>query len=221
MRDEIVKYLGTVMDSTAKTIAARIAQPHFDVAKELNKMHADGVVERQKRTGGGNEYLYWLAGTPRATGPSPAELAAKNSVPFPPAAPAAAIPIAGEQPPADPVVVQELLAELEAERSTSARLRQEAETALTSLQAAIATVERLKQNNAQLERKIDDLTLGPPGSKGPVFFTVGRNCDSKRHTSIEKARKRANALVRSERETEVHVCAPVGRVVRGVEWVGK
>lgn len=61
MRDEIVKYLGTVLNSTAKTISERIGADRFEVSKELNAMHADGLVEREKRGGGGNEYHYWLA----------------------------------------------------------------------------------------------------------------------------------------------------------------
>ncbi|WP_257765112.1 1-pyrroline-5-carboxylate dehydrogenase [Burkholderia glumae] len=263
MRDEIVKYLSTVLESTGKTIAARIAQTQFDVAKELNRMHGDGLVEREKRKGG-NEYIYWLTGGPRRPS-SPAQLPASAPVPPAPA-------VVAEQPPADPVVVQELLAELEAERSTSARLRGEVQSltlelnaervisvsqsaemsnlkqrvaelvslseanmavdvtadlseqliaARSQVESAEQTIQLLRANNSALEQQIDNLTLGPVGSKGPVFFTVGRNCDSKRHTSIEKARKRANALVRSERESEVHVCTSVGCVVRGVEWVGK
>lgn len=60
MRDEIVKYLGTVAHSSAKTISERVCLDRFEVAKELNAMHGDGLVEREKRGGGGNEYVYWL-----------------------------------------------------------------------------------------------------------------------------------------------------------------
>jgi predicted transcriptional regulator len=61
MRDEIVKYLGTVATSTAKTIAERIGVDRQAVAIELNHMHTDTLVEREKRGGGGNEYVYWLS----------------------------------------------------------------------------------------------------------------------------------------------------------------
>ena len=61
MRDLIEKYLSTVVNSTAKKIALNIGMPQLDVAHALNKMHADGLVEREKRAGGGNEYTYWLS----------------------------------------------------------------------------------------------------------------------------------------------------------------
>lgn len=60
MRDEIAKYLGTVAHSTARTIADKIGSDRLDVARELNSMHGDAIVEREKRQGS-NEYLYWLS----------------------------------------------------------------------------------------------------------------------------------------------------------------
>lgn len=77
---------------------------------------------------------------------------------------------------------------------------------------------RLKQNNAELERRIDELTLGPIGSKSPLFVTVGRYAKPMRHDSLEKAQKRGKALVRGEKESEVLVLEPIGRIVRGTEW---
>ncbi|WP_213308273.1 hypothetical protein [Paraburkholderia sacchari] len=61
MRDEIVKYLGTVAHSTAKTLSDRIGVDRLEIARELNAMHAEAIVEREKRGGGGNEYVYWLS----------------------------------------------------------------------------------------------------------------------------------------------------------------
>lgn len=58
MRDEIVKYLGTVMNSTAKTIADRIGVDRTNVALELNAMCRNSILCREKR---GEEYIYWLA----------------------------------------------------------------------------------------------------------------------------------------------------------------
>jgi hypothetical protein len=49
--------------------------------------------------------------------------------------------------------------------------------------------------------------------------TVGRYCKPKRHASLEKAQRRGSALVRSEKESEVLVLEPVGRIVRGTEWM--
>ncbi|WP_260427001.1 hypothetical protein [Burkholderia cenocepacia] len=39
-----------------------------------------------------------------------------------------------------------------------------------------------------------------------------------RHATIEKAQKRGRALVSGNREAEVLVMQPVGRIVRGAEW---
>jgi hypothetical protein len=51
-----------------------------------------------------------------------------------------------------------------------------------------------------------------------VFVTLGRNSAPKRHSTLEKAQRRANVLVRCEKESEVLVLEPIGRVVRGAEW---
>ncbi|QGA37542.1 hypothetical protein GAS19_07700 [Burkholderia glumae] len=83
---------------------------------------------------------------------------------------------------------------------------------------ALAVAQRLRANCAALEARIDDLTLGPPGAAAPLFVTLGRNAPPRRHSSIENAQRRGVALVRSERESEVLVLEPVGRIVRGTEW---
>lgn len=61
MTEEIERFLGNATEATAKAIAAGLGMPHFDVLKAINKMHGSGLVEREKRAGGGNEYVYWLA----------------------------------------------------------------------------------------------------------------------------------------------------------------
>ncbi|WP_241017603.1 hypothetical protein [Burkholderia sp. Ac-20349] len=84
--------------------------------------------------------------------------------------------------------------------------------------AAVAKADTWRANAATLEARIDELTLGPVGARAPLFVTVGRYCKPKRHTSLEKAQKRGSALVRGEKESEVLVLEPVGRIVRGTEW---
>jgi hypothetical protein len=63
VRDDIVKYLGTVLNSTAKTIADKIGVDRVFVCTELNAMCKDGVLCREKRHGAGNEYFYSLPRT--------------------------------------------------------------------------------------------------------------------------------------------------------------
>jgi DNA-binding Lrp family transcriptional regulator len=222
MRDDILKYLRTVSSSTAKTISDRIGAERLDVARELNALHADGIVEREKRNG--NEYAYWLTLVDGEPAPTPA------------AATVSLVADVGVQPDDRTAVLEHQLAGLsnelasvKSELSAAQLARSAAETARDLLKAAndelqaekeslTATVGKLRENTAALERRIDDLTLGPVGAKSPLFVTVGRYAKPKRHTSIEKAQRRAAALVRGEKESEVLVLEPVGRVVRGSEW---
>jgi hypothetical protein len=51
-----------------------------------------------------------------------------------------------------------------------------------------------------------------------VYVTVGKYAKPKRHADLPRAQRRAAALVRNEKESEVLVLAPVGRMVRGSEW---
>lgn len=55
MREEIEKYLAVTSEATAKAVATGTGLPQLDVTKELNRMLGDGLVEREKRAGGGNE----------------------------------------------------------------------------------------------------------------------------------------------------------------------
>ena len=76
---------------------------------------------------------------------------------------------------------------------------------------------RLRANNADLEKRIDALS-GDVRPLGSVFVTIGREAKPMRHATIEKAQKRGRALVSGNREAEVLVLQPVGRIVRGAEW---
>ncbi|KVZ03341.1 hypothetical protein [Burkholderia stagnalis] len=196
MTDDIERFLASVKEATAKVIASEIGLPHLDVVKAINRMHADGAVEREKRAGG-NEYVYWLVrGTP------PTRTAA-NEASLAPAAPIAdALPTA---PPAAEIIVRELRAEVERLTAENHSLRHAADT--------------WRANAATLEARIDELTLGPIGTHAPLFVTVGRNSKPQRHDSLDKAQRRGRALVRSEKESEVLVLEPVGRIVRGTEWM--
>lgn len=203
MTEDIETFLGTVSEATAKTIAAGIGLPHLDVVKAINKMYAGGKVEREKRAGGGSEYVYWLA---RGAAPVPPA----DAAPPPAAAPSLAEAIASLPPSAvaadtTPRVIAELRAEVE--RLTAER------------DAAQLKADTWRANAATLEARIDELTLGPVGAGAPLFVTVGRNCKPQRHESLEKAQRRGRALVRSEKESEVLVLEPVGRIVRGTEWM--
>ncbi len=95
MRADIEKYLGTVHQSTARDIAQRIGLDPVDVVKELNRMLGDGLVEREKRQGAGNEFYWWLSRGDMRRTPAPMAVhveAAQKSVPTPsPAAEPAAV----------------------------------------------------------------------------------------------------------------------------------
>lgn len=220
MKDEILKYLRTVSSATAKTIAERIGADRFDVARELNALHAEGTVEREKRNG--NEYAYWLT---LADGDHAVALAAaaRPAPAVEPEAPATAVTTVS----VDDLALQILMLknqiiDLGARREADAVERLQIETERDELkvenESLKEAVAKLCENNHALEQRIDTLTLGPLGAKSPLFVTVGRYAKPARHTSIERAQRRAAALVRCEKESEVLVLEPVGRVVRGSEW---
>ncbi|MBR8362139.1 1-pyrroline-5-carboxylate dehydrogenase [Burkholderia sp. AU19243] len=204
MRSDIETYLGKVVDSTAKKIAANVGLDQLDVAKELNRMHADGVVEREKRNG--NEYAYWLT---RGEKVPPA---AAENVPT-----AVAIVERSVDPETKAIEPADAT---EKPYKTSFSVAIEAPL-LEALRAEIESLkemnERLKANNADLEKRIDSLS-GDVRLPGSMFVTMGRATKPMRHATIEKAQRRASALIRSERESEVLVLEPIGRMVRGSEW---
>lgn len=221
MTEDIETFLGTVAEATAKTVATGIGLPHLDVVKAINKMHAVGQLEREKRAGGGNEYVYWLArGTPAA-----AESAQDAPVV---SCPTLAEAIASLSPAAvghvdSAHVIAELHATIERLTAENADLVSDATSQISQLQIENAELKQKadtwRANAATLEARIDELTLGPVGARAPLFVTVGRNCKPQRHESLEKAQRRGRALVRSEKESEVLVLEPVGRIVRGTEWM--
>nr|WP_249190057.1 helix-turn-helix domain-containing protein [Burkholderia cenocepacia] len=204
VREDIETYLAATSEATAKAVATGTGLPQLDVTKELNRMLGDGLVEREKRAGGGNEYVYWLARAVQAPPSGDAPLAA--------AAPAL-VSVGLVEQSLDPNVgvidVARIIADLRAdvERITAER------------DAAQLKADTWRANAATLEARIDELTLGPVGARAPLFVTIGRKCKPKRHTSLEKAQQRGSALVRSEQEPEVLVLEPVGRIVRGTQWI--
>lgn len=201
MREDIEKYLAATSEATAKAVATGTGLPHLDVTKELNRMLGEALVEREKRAGGGNEYVYWLA-----RGAAPA-----NAAP-PVVALSLAEAVAGLPPSA---VAADTASRVIAE------LRAEVERITAERDAAQLKADTWRANAAALEARIDELTLGPVGARAPLFVTVGRYCKPKRHTSLEKAQRRGSALVRSEKESEVLVLEPVGRIVRGTQWMAR
>ncbi|MCA8113872.1 1-pyrroline-5-carboxylate dehydrogenase [Burkholderia cepacia] len=202
MREDIEKYLAATSEATAKAVATGTGLPHLDVTKELNRMLGEALVEREKRAGGGNEYVYWLA---RGAAPIPPVNATPPVVALSLAEAIASLPPSAVAADTTPRVIAELRAKVE--RLTAER------------DAAQQRADTWRANTAALEARIDELTLGPVGARAPLFVTVGRYCKPKRHTSLEKAQRRGSALVRSEKESEVLVLEPVGRIVRGTEWM--
>lgn len=208
MREDIENYLAATSEATAKAVATGTGLPHLDVTKELNRMLGEAIVEREKRAGGGNEYVYWLA---RAA--QPATPAAPTSDTPPDDAAPALVSVGLVEDSVDPnariIDAARIIADLRAdvERLTAER------------DAVQLKADTWRANAAALEARIDELTLGPVGARAPLFVTVGRYCKPRRHASLEKAQRRGSALVRSEKESEVLVLEPVGRIVRGTQWL--
>jgi len=255
VRDQIEKYLGTVMQSTAKTIAERIGMDRLHVSRELNAMVSEGILERKLEGTGPRhtEYHYWL--TRKDVVEPTADTATSPRKTFVGAIVSAAIAASPkvEKPEvtdAELSTVEEALdltlqlqavtrerdelreqhnnavqcwgsyrdlynAECDKHRETTA----ERDAALAEVRSQKEVIAKLRANNAALERKIDELTLvDAEFVPSQVFVTIGRYAAPKRHRTLEKAQRRANLLVRTEKESEVLVLEPVGRVVRGAEW---
>ncbi|MCA8145430.1 1-pyrroline-5-carboxylate dehydrogenase [Burkholderia vietnamiensis] len=208
MREDIEKYLAATSEATAKAVATGTGLPHLDVTKELNRMLGEALVEREKRAGGGNEYVYWLA---RAA--QPAAPAEPTSDTAPDDATPTLVSVGLVEKSLDPNArVIDVAQIIEGLRADVERLTAERD-------AAQLKADAWRTNAATLEARIDELTLGPVGARAPLFVTVGRKCKPKRHTSLEKAQQRGSALVRSAQESEVLVLEPVGRIVRGTQWM--
>ncbi|WP_321933436.1 1-pyrroline-5-carboxylate dehydrogenase [Burkholderia cenocepacia] len=171
MREDIETYLAATSEATAKAVATGTGLPQLDVTKELNRMLGDGLVEREKRAGGGNEYVYWLARAVQAPPPGDAPLAA--------AAPAL-VSVGLVEKSLDPNVgvidVAQIIADLRAdvERITAER------------DAAQLKADTWRANAAALEARIDELTLGPVGARAPLFVTIGRKCKPGNRNNVWK-----------------------------------
>ncbi|MGV0128666.1 1-pyrroline-5-carboxylate dehydrogenase [Burkholderia gladioli] len=226
MIEQIEKHLDSEAEATAKGIAAALGLPHVEVSKALHKMVSTGTIEREKRAGGGNEYVYWLARGAPAVPPSTGIVGHAASVSLVDemhADPGARIV---DLPPAAnfPCVVRPVVADDEAApepADTDARiahLAADVARLIVERDEALAVAQRWRANCASLEERINELTLGPPGAAAPLFVTIGRDAPPKRHSSLEKAQRRGAALIRADKETEVLVLEPVGRIVRGSEW---
>ncbi|MBY4726637.1 MULTISPECIES: 1-pyrroline-5-carboxylate dehydrogenase [Burkholderia] len=205
MREDIERYLADTSEATAKAVATGTGLPQLDVTKELNRMLGDGLVEREKRAGGGNEYVYWLARALQAPPPP-------GDTPSSPAAPAL-VSVGLVEKSLDPNA-----GVIDAAR-TIADLRADVERLTAERDAAHLKADTWRTNAATLEARIDELTLGPVGARAPLFVTIGRTCKPQRHASLELAQRRGSALVRSEKESEVLVLEPVGRIMRGTQWM--
>ena len=222
MKDDIIKYLGTLQQSTAKTIASKVGMDQLDVARELNHMLNDGLVEREKKQGAGNEYYYWLSradGAPASPVNQPAIVEKKEESPTIPdlvseVREALSRQIVGLQ-----NQIVDLNSRMEADSATRLQIETERDELKVENESMKQTIAKLRENNAALEKRIDELTIVDAEFKpNEVYVTVGRYAKPKRHKTIEKAQRRASQLVRAEKELEVLVCEPVGRVVRGSEW---
>ncbi|KWN75820.1 hypothetical protein [Burkholderia ubonensis] len=206
MREDIERYLRETSEATAKSIASGTGFPWIDITKELGRMLGNGIVEREKRAGGGNEYVYWLARGDATASQTGAPTAAQPTEPQAPAI--TSISLAH-----DPNV-----AILDTTR-VIANLRGDIERLTAERDLARQAADTWRTNAATLEARIDELTLGPIGASAPLFVTVGRACKPQHHDSLEKAQKRGRMLVRRGKESEVLVLEPVGRIVRGTEWM--
>ncbi|MDN7494879.1 1-pyrroline-5-carboxylate dehydrogenase [Burkholderia gladioli] len=226
MIEQIEKHLASEAEATAKGIAAALGLPHVEVSKALHKMVSTGTIEREKRAGGGNDYVYWLARGAPAVPPSTGIVGRAASVALADEAHADPGTRIVDLPPAAnfPCVVRPVVADDEAAPElvdTDARiahLAADVARLIVERDEALAVAQRWRANCASLEERINELTIGPPGAAAPLFVTIGRDAPPKRHSSLEKAQRRGAALIRADKETEVLVLEPVGRIVRGSEW---
>gem|GEM_PF-4151932 len=226
MIEQIEKHLASEAEATAKRIAAALGLPHVEVSKALHKMVSTGTIEREKRAGGGNEYVYWLARGAPAVPPSTgivgraASVALADEAHADPGARIVDLPPAANFPcGVRPVVADDEAAPEPADTDARiAHLAADVARLIVERDEALAVAQRWRANCASLEERISELTIGPPGAAAPLFVTIGRDAPPKRHSSLEKAQRRGAALIRADKETEVLVLEPVGRIVRGSEW---
>lgn len=235
MKEMIEAYLTGTREATSRVIAEAIGLPALDVSRELSRLTGLGTVEREKRLDT-NEYWYWLAGSGiRSLPPSPA--ASGTATPLADTAAPLALRLAitpAPEPNREPLELQDLLGFLGVPEDSTDKLRDgiravgrliddnsEALALTRQTRELIASqqrrIDKLKANNAQLEANIDELTIVDAAIPS-LFVTFGKAMQAKRHTTLASAQRRASALVRSEKESEVLVLVPIGRMLRGAEW---
>jgi DNA-binding MarR family transcriptional regulator/cell division protein FtsB len=248
VKEDILKYLSTVAHSSVKTLADRLGYPVLDVSRELNAMIKDGTVEREMRKGEYAYWLTRADAKPaekvangveaRSKSLIEAFVKAADAVPpkvVKPEVETSAVPELRDLLNLLGVSEDSRFKLIDAVDGASALIRERndlremhkttAENFCIYRDAAVAEIEslkaanaKLKENTAALERSIDDLTGVANVQLPKVYVTVGKAAPAKRHGDLLKAQRRAAVLVRTEKESEVLVLAPVGRMVRGSEW---
>ena len=197
MTEDIETFLGTVSEATAKTIAAGIGLPPGRREGDQQDVRGRQGRTREARAAAANTCIGSLAAPP-GTASRCGAAAGRRSVARRGNCQPAAVGVAADTP--------------ARHRGTARRGR----TPHRRARRRAAEGGR-RANAATLEARIDELTLGPVGAGAPLFVTVGRNCKPQRHESLE--RPSAAAARRAQRKSEVLVLEPVGRIVRGTEWM--
>ena len=200
MTEDIETFLGTVSEATAKTIAAGIGLPHG--RREGDQQDVRGRQGRtRKRAGGGSEYVYWLA---RGAAPVPPA----DAAPPPAAAPSLAEAIASLPPSAVAADTTRVIAELraEVERLTAER------------DAAQLKADTWRANAATLEARIDGSRSARSAPARPVRHRRPQLQAAAPRIAREGPAPRPRARAQ-RKESEVLVLEPVGRIVRGTEWM--
>lgn len=174
MRDDIVKYLGTVLNSTAKTIADRIGVDRLEVSKELNHMHSEAIVEREKRAGGGNEYVYWLSRNDSGVGMHPETL-----------------PTAQYNPPATPSVVPEKT-DIDVEEA----LRNEVGELMGAASQLSAKLSAAEEERDRLQAEVLDLKISGSNRQDKIRVLEARcaNLEATIKDNASSLAERYNAL---------------------------
>ncbi|WP_347558530.1 1-pyrroline-5-carboxylate dehydrogenase [Robbsia sp. KACC 23696] len=229
MKELIESHLSVVDESPAKNIAKAIGMPDLEVSRELNRMIADGVVERAKRAGGGNEYMYWLTrkapekslavATALDTDPDfhPVDLPPTDVAPWSAGIDDVVDAEFMPSPDVEPLMAAGDLAPLLNILGHAAPSPTTVADCIEAARTVMARLERLRANNADLERRIDDLTNACPALP-PLYVTMGSTAPARRHTALDSAQRRAKALIKSGKEDSVLVLVPHGKMKRGAEW---
>jgi hypothetical protein len=182
MRDDILKYLGGVAHSTAKTIAERIGVDRLEVAKELNHMHADAIVEREKRPGAGNEYFYWLSRADSGAGTNTDT--------------ASALPAVKAEPPPTPSVQSAKT------DTTEEELRKEIGELMGAASFLSAKLDGVEQERDDLRAKVFDLTRTAANRQDKIL-TLETKAETYR-AGLDEVQKERDELV-AELQSARHI----------------